>query len=717
MNEQWQIEPERYEFFEDPAFALELDRREFFRVAGAGLLVALVLRGVPALAQRGGFGGSGPDEISAWLHVGADGVVTAYTGKVEVGQNSRTSLTQTVAEELRLPVGRIKLVMGDTQLCPFDGGTFGSGTTPRMVPQIRRAAAAAREVLLDMAAAEGKVDRAGLVVQDGKVVEKASGKTFAFGDLTKGKKIVKTIGRDVKTTAAADWKVVGTSVPKMDGRAIVTGTHQYSPDVKRPGMLFGKVLRPPTLKSTLASVETREAEAMPGVKVVHDGEFVAVAAPTEQAAEQAIAAIRAEWKTPEQPSGDKLFAYIKEHTGGGGGRGGGFGGRGGGGSRGSVADGLKDADQKADATYTIAYIAHVPLEPRAAVAEWADDKLTVWCGTQGPFRVKSDVARQLKVDEGRVRVIVPDTGSGYGGKHTNEAAVEAARLSRASGKPVKVVWTREEEFTWAYFRPAGVIEVKGGAKKDGTLTAWEFHNYLSGGSALATPYSVPNVRQEFHGADSPLRSGSYRALAATANHFARESVMDELASALKLDPLEFRLKNLKDERLRAVLQAAAKHFGWGKEKAAEGRGFGIAGGTEKGSYVATCAEVAADKKTGKVQVVRLVSAFECGAVVNPDQLKNQLEGAAVMGLGGALFEVIRFDKGKILNAHLADYRVPRFADAPAIEAVLLDRKDLASAGAGETPIVTVAPAVGNAIFAASGVRLRSMPMVPNGLKV
>ncbi len=718
MNEPWQIEPERYEFFEDPAFALELDRREFFRVAGAGLLVALVLRGVPALAQRGGFGGTGPDEISAWLHIGEDGAVTAYTGKVEVGQNSRTSLTQAVAEELRLPPARVKLVMGDTQLCPYDGGTFGSGTTPRMAPQMRRAAAAAREVLLDMAAEQGKVERGGLSVQEGKVVDKASGKSFGFGELTKGKKIIKTIGRDVRTTAAADWKVAGTSVPKVDGRAIVTGAHQYSPDVKRPGMLFGKVLRPPTLKSTLASVETRDAEAMPGVKVVHDGEFVGVAAPTEQAAEQAVAAIRAEWKTPEQPSGENVFAYIKEHAGAGGGRGGGgFGGRGGGGgNRGSVADGLKEADQKTETTYTIAYIAHTPLEPRAAVAEWEGDKLTVWAGTQGPFRVKSDVARQLKVNESQVRVIVPDTGSGYGGKHTNEAAVEAARLARAAGKPVKVVWTREEEFTWAYFRPAGVIDVKAGARKDGTLTAWEFHNYLSGGSALATPYEARNVRQEFHGTDSPLRVGSYRALAATANHFARESVMDELAQALKMDPLEFRLKNLKDVRLRAVLEAAAKRFGWGKERAAEGHGFGIAGGTEKGSYVATCAEVAADTKTGKVKVLRLVSAFECGAVVNPDHLKNQVEGAAVMGLGGALFEAIRFDKGKVLNARLSEYRVPRFADAPAQEVVLLDRKDLPSAGAGETPIVAVAPAVGNAIFAASGVRLRSMPLVPDGLK-
>ncbi len=710
------IEPERYEFFEDGAPALELDRRDFFRLVGGGLVVALFLRGLPAPAQRGGFGNQ-PDDIGAWLHVGEDGTVTVYTGKVEVGQNARTSLTQAVAEELLTPVERIRLVMGDTQVVPYDAGTFGSGTTPRMAAQLHRVAAAAREALLDMAAEQGKGERARLAVRDGQVVNSETKKTFGFGDITKGKKITKTIGRDTRTTPAAEWKVAGTSVRKVDGRALVTGAHKYTPDVKRPGMLFGKVLRPPTFKSTLASVETRDAEAMPGVTVVHDRDFVAVAAPTEQAAERALAALRAEWKTPPEPPGDDLFAYLKEHAGGGGRGGrGGFGGRGGGGTRGSVADGLKDADQKAEATYTVAYIAHTPLEPRAAVAELSGDQLTVWAGTQCPFRVRSDVAQKLGIPEARVRVIVPDTGSAYGGKHTNEAAVEAARLARAAGKPVKVVWTREEEFTWAYFRPAGVIEVKAGAKKDGTLTAWEFHNYNSGGSALATPYVVPNVRQEFHPTESPLRQGSYRALAATANHFARESHMDDLAHALKLDPLEFRLKNLKDERLRAVLEAAANRFGWGKSRAAEGHGFGLAGGTEKGSYVAACAEVAADVKTGRVKVVRVVTAFECGAVVNPEHLKNQVEGAAVMGLGGALFEAIRFDRGKILNPHFADYRVPRFADAPALETVLLDRKDLPSAGAGETPIVCVAPAVGNAIFAATGIRLRSLPMVPNGLK-
>jgi len=314
-----------------------------------------------------------------------------------------------------------------------------------------------------------------------------------------------------------------------------------------------------------------------------------------------------------------------------------------------------------------------------------------------------------------VRVLMPVMGSGYGGKHTGETAIEAARLARAAKRPVKLVWTREEEFTWAYFRPAGVIDVTSAARNDGTITAWEFHNYNSGSAGIRTYYEIPNQRIIFHPVNSPLRQGSYRALAATANHFARESHMDELAHTVKMDPLEFRLKNLGDERLRAVFEAGAKKFGWGASKTA-GQGFGMGGGFEKLGNIATFTEVRVDRKSGEVTIVRVVSAFECGAIVNPDNLRNQIEGANIQGLGGALFESIEFENGKILNNRMSQYRVPRFSDVPAIDTVLLDRKDLPSAGAGECPMVGLAPAIANAIFDATGVRLRSLPLVPNGLK-
>lgn len=715
MNEQTTndllLEPERYELYDSLCFSA-WDRREFFRIAGSGLIIALALGDVLAQRPRGRrpFGAPLPKEIGAWLHIGADNAVTVYTGKVEIGQNVRTSLAQVVAEELRLPPERIRMVMADTQMVPFDMGTFGSSTTPRMAPQLRRVAAAAREYLLELAEKQSKVERAALTVANGKIEGPKSIPSLTFGQLTEGKKLMKVIDEKAPTTPAEKWKVAGTSVPKAEARALVTGEHRFASDVKRPGMLFGKVLRPPRFKDELKSIETKAAEAMPGVIMVRDGAFIGVVAATENAAEKALAALHAEWKSTPQPSSEELFDYLKKHPAAGRG---GFGGFGAQGTTGSIEVGLKEADEQRKATYTVAYIAHVPLEPRAAVAEWNGDQLTVWTGTQRPFGVRGDLAGALKIPAEKVRVIVPDMGSGYGGKHSGEAAIEAARLAKAAGKPVKLVWTREEEFTWAYFRPAGVIEVTAGAKKDGTLTAWECHNYNSGGSSLRTPYAVANRRTEFHSADSPLRQGSYRALAATANTFARESHMDELAHALHLDPLAFRLKNLKDARLRAVLEAVADKFGWGKNKPAAGHGFGIAGGTEKGSYVANCAEVAVDRG-GRVKVLRVVTAFECGAILNPNHLKNQVEGGVVMALGGALFESIRFADGKILNPHFADYRVPRFADIPELETVLLDRKDLPSAGAGETPLISLAPAVGNAIFQATGKRPRSMPMTRNG---
>jgi CO/xanthine dehydrogenase Mo-binding subunit len=449
-----------------------------------------------------------------------------------------------------------------------------------------------------------------------------------------------------------------------------------------------------------------------GATVVHDGNFVGVAATSSKLASDAIAAIQAEWKSQPQISNAELFDYLRKNTSDGKdstGDGDRF-------DKGSVDQALNSGDHKLQQTYTVSYIAHVPLEPRAALAKWDGDQLTVWTGTQRPFGVRGQLAEAFHIPEEQVRVLMPDTGSGYGGKHTGETAIEAARLARAAKRPVKVVWTREEEFTWAYFRPAGVIDVTSGVRKDGTLTAWEFHNYNSGSAGIRTYYEIPNQRIVFHPVNSPLRQGSYRALAATANHFARESHMDELARAVNMDSLEFRLKNLKDERLRAVFEAAAKQFGWGRAKATPGQGFGMGGGYEKLGNIATFAEVHVDHASGEVKVVRVVSAFECGAIVNPDNLRNQIEGSNVQGLGGALFEAIAFENGKIRNGKLSQYRVPRFSDVPVLETILLDRKDIPSVGAGECPMVGLAPAIANAICDATGVRLRALPLVPNGLK-
>ena len=708
------LEPERYELRAAAPYRFDLDRRDFFKFLGAGVVVVSVLK--PAIVAQESGGGrqrreeSLPQQIDAWLHVGENGKVTVYTGKVEVGQNIRTSLSQAVAEELRVPIDRIEMVMGDTQLTPFDMGTFGSRTTPTMSPQLRKAAAATREILMGLAASQWKTDRQQLVASDGKIVDPKNGQSLEYSTLLKGQQITQSISANQPLTPATEWKVAGQPALKVDGRDFVTGKHRYPSDQKLPNMLYGKVLRPPSFNATLVSADTKTAEQM-GATVVQDGNFVGVAAPSTQAAEAAIAAIHAEWKSEPQISNKELFDSLRKDAT----QGKDPSGDGDHYETGSVDQAMASADHRLQQTYTVSYIAHVPLEPRAALANWEGDQLTVWTGTQRPFGVRGQLAEAFHIPEEKVRVLMPDTGSGYGGKHTGETAIEAARLARAAKRPVKVVWTREEEFSWAYFRPAGVIDVMSGVRGDGTITAWEFHNYNSGSAGIRTYYEVPNQRIVFHEVHSPLRQGSYRALAATANHFARESHMDELAHVLKMDSLEFRLRNLKNERLRAVFEAAAKQFGWGKSKS-PGQGFGMGGGYEKLGNIATFAEVNMDRKSGEVRVVRVVSAFECGAIVNPDNLRNQIEGSNVQGIGGALFEAIEFENGKILNGKLSQYRVPRFSDVPALETVLLDRKDIPSVGAGECPMIGLAPAIANAIFDAIGVRLRALPLVPNGLK-
>jgi isoquinoline 1-oxidoreductase len=650
--------------------------------------------------------------ISDWLHIAADGAIEVYTGKVEVGQHIRTSLAQAVAEELCTLPASITMIMADTDRTPYDPGTFGSQTTPIMSRRLRAVAASAREALIERAAALWQVERGALTVDNGRVIDRGTGRSIGLGELTQGQPLREPYDPDAPLTPAHAWTIAGTELAHLAAREVVTGQRRYTPDLVRPGLAWGRVLRPAAFGAALTALDTSAAEAMPDVQVVRDGDFVGVVAPDRRRAAQAIAAIRAEWSVSPQPSAAELYAYLREHP-----------------ApppddpriaamqreeRGSIEQGRAAADRTLEQTYTNAYIAHAPLEPRAAVAEWSDGRLTVWTGTQRPFGVRGELATAFGIDEDQVRVIVPDTGAAYGGKHTGEVAVEAARLARVGGRPVKLVWTREEEFSWAYVRPAGVIDISSAVRADGTLTAWEFHNYNAGAAGMRPPYRVPHQRIIYHPAQSPLRQGSYRALAATANSFARETHLDELAHLLGLDPLDFRLRNLEDARLRAVFAAAAERFGWGRRQPAPDHGWGIAGGVEKGGYVAACAEVRVDPESGAVQALRVVQAFECGAIINPNGLRNQIEGAIVQGLGGALFEAIDFADGRILSDRFSRYRTSRFADLPAIETVLLDRKDLPSAGAGEAPIIAIAPALGNAIFAACGVRLRALPLAPEG---
>ena len=704
LSELPELESFQDEYWRLPS--LDLDRRDFLKLLGGGLLVCLTHPSAWTQESGRGFGRHElPKDLGAWLHIAADGKVKVFTGKVEVGQNIRTSLAQQVAEELRTPFDTITMLMGDTEFVPWDMGTFGSRTTPTMGPQLRAMAAAARQMLVAMAAERWKMDAAKLTAADGRVIDPAAAHSLTYGELTRGENLVKVVSTEEQLTPATEWKIAGTPVPKVGARDFVTGKHKFPSDIARPGMIFGAVLRPDGFNATLASLDTSAAEKIPGVKIVRDGDFIGAVALDAYTAQQAVSAIQAKWTVPPQPSNSNLFEVLKS---------GAEPGREGRGEHetGSVAQAMASADLKLEERYTVQYIAHTPLEPRAAVAEWNGSQLTVWTGTQRPFGVRDQLMEEFHLPDSQVRVIQPDMGSGYGGKHTGEAAIEAARLAKAAGKPVKLLWTRPEEFTWAYFRPAALIEIRAGARRDGTLVAWEHHNYNSGSSALDTPYAVPNQIIQYHPVKSPLRQGSYRALAATANNFARESHMDALAHAAAIDPLAFRLKNLTNPRMRAVLQAAAERFGWSHSKSTPTRGYGIACGTDKGGYVATCAEVEIDPSTKKVRIRRVVEAWESGAVINPNGIRNQVAGAIVQAIGGAFFEAILFSNGRILNPRFAQYRLPRFSDTPQIEVVLLDRKDLPSAGAGEIGIIGLAPAVGNAIFAATGTRLCNMPMAP-----
>jgi isoquinoline 1-oxidoreductase len=676
-------------------------RRNFFKLMGGGVAVALTFNDLIGSSLLKPW--ADEDSIASWIHIKEDGKVSVFTGKVEVGQNIRTSLSQIVAEELRVPMSSIEMIMGDTSLTPYDRGTFGSHTTPEMSPILRKAAASLREALFEMAATANKTSASSIKSEDGKIIL-PGGKSISYAEISKGKKILKPLNDKAPLTPPDKWKVAGQSVPKVNGRDFVTGKHRYASDLTLTGMLYGKVLRAPSYGATLVSVDTSKAKAMAGITVVEEKDFIGVVGPDSQKAESALWEITAQWKEKSQPSRDKIFDFFKENAGS---------------SRpesnkGNVEKVFTESRDMISQTFYVDYIAHVPLEPRTGLAHWEGNKLTVWTGTQRPFGVQEQLSELFSIPKENVRVIMPDTGSGYGGKHTGEAALEAAQLAKAVGKPVKVNWTREEEFKWAYFRPGGLIEMKSSVDANGIVTAWEHHNYNSGGAGLRNPYEAVNEKIEYHPVDSPLRQGSYRALAATANVFTRECQMNDMAHLRKIDPVTFRLKNLKDERLKDVLEATAKAFGWGKTKKS-GHGYGIACAYEKGGYIGTAVEV--HLESNEVKIDRIVATYECGKVINPRHLKSQVSGSLVQGLGGALFESIDFKDGKVLNASMGNYRVPRFSDLPEIEVVLLDRPDIKSTGAGEAALVALAPAIRDAIFEATGKKLTSLPMIPNGLKI
>jgi nicotinate dehydrogenase subunit B len=659
---------------------------------------------------------NGPDD--AWVHVGADGSITAFTGKVEAGQGTRTALALLVAEELAVPLSRVRLAMADTDVSPFDLGTFGSRGMPHAAPPLRTAAAAAFRLLTKAAAKRFGLPPGDLTASDGMIAGPDGAPSASYGDLVAGQRRVEHVPADAPVTPATAWRhSAGRPARAAGATTAVAGRKLFPSDLRLDGMLHGRVLHAPATGVTLRRADTAGAAALPGVTVVSDESVTGVVAPDDLTATAAIAAIDVDWDLPDRasPGPADLASYLRQHLVHGEGRGAAVVSE-----TGDPDKFLRDGAVRIAATYDAAYVAHVPLEPRSALARWDGGRLTVWTATSTPFRARQELAAELGINEANVHVIVPDFGGGFGGKHGSVVALEAARLARAAGRPVKVQWSRADEFRSGYLRPAAVIDVASSADPAGDLLAWSFTNINSGAAGLTTPYRVPHQSLRYQPAASPLAQGSYRALAATANNFARESHMDELAGALGVDPVAFRHRHLDDKRLAAVLDAAAAEIGWPDSHPVSDwsepgqTGIGIAIGLEKAGRVATAARVhvAGD---GMVTIRSLVTAVDCGAIVHPDGLTNQVEGAVVMGLGPAMFEQIDFAGGHILNASMSDYRVPRLADVPAdVRVLLLDQPDQPPAGGGEAPIIAVAPAIANAIFRACGVRLRSMPLVPSG---
>jgi isoquinoline 1-oxidoreductase len=526
-----------------------------------------------------------------------------------------------------------------------------------------------------------------------------------YADLLRDESLEREIAAEAGLTAPADFGVMGSDVTRIDAEDRVTGRAVYSQDVLRPQMLFARILRAPSFGATLTAVDTSAAERLPGVvQVVRDGEMVAVLAEDDESAERGVSAIQAEWSERRGGSTIEVPQILLEtrrdplavqQTG-------------------DVEAAFRSAEHILQETYYVPHITPLPMEPRAATAEWDGDRLSVWAGTQRPFGLRTELSGCFGIPEDNIRVISTEIGGGFGTKSWFPAGAEAATLARLAGHPVRVAYTRREDLTEGTCRPAALIEVKSAFRSDGTLTAWQFDAVHAGPIAhiaqreAGTPYAVENVSANVYCADTLVRVGSYRSLGAAANHFARESHMDEIAAALGLDPLELRLRNMANPRYRHVLAEAADRFGWQPVAAPPNRGAGLALGEDVGSYVATFVEVQRNERS--IHVQRIVTAIDCGLVVNPEGVRNQVEGATVMGLGAALYEAIEVGDGAILNASLSRYQVPRITDTPQIEVVLAGSPQEPSTGAGEPGIVTVAPAVANALFDATGQRVRELPL-------
>jgi isoquinoline 1-oxidoreductase len=693
-------------------------RRDFLKVVGSSGLVVF-FRLEPLVAgqepERLPTRAAAAADFNAYLKIGADGRVTCFAGKVELGQGAMTSLPMLLAEELDVAFDSIDMVMGDTDLCPSDMGTFGSLCIWQFGPVLRAAGAEARAVLLQMAGEQLQVPADQLQVKAGVVTAvNNAAKKVTYAQLVQGKRIERHLEK-VPVKPVKAFTVVGKTVVRKDAREKVTGAAKYAGDIILPDMLHARILRPPAHEAKLDAVDTSAAEKIEGVKVVRDGDLVAVLHERRDVAGRALQLVKATVNRPEPTVDDKtIFDHLVRTAP----------------QPRTVAQGgnLQQGEQQAatvvDLTYLNSYVSHAPMETHSATAKIENGKATLWVGTQAPFSVKPSVAQALGFSQQNVRVITPYVGGGFGGKSGAPQAVEAARLAKLVGRPVQVVWDRGEEFFFDTFRPAAVVKIRSGMTSAGKITFWDFRVVGAGDRHAQSFYDVANHRTTSAGGWQggnppgmhPFSVGPWRAPSVNTNTFARESQMDVMAAKLGLDSVEFRRRNLTDPRMLRVLAAVEKQFGWKPAKAPSGRGVGVSCGIYSGTYVAMMCELAVDKATGRVLVKRVALAQDMGVVVNPDGARQQMEGSISMGLGSALTEEVHFKGGEVLDRNFDAYELPRFSWLPKIELVLIDNSELAAQGCGEPPIVNIGAVVANAIYDAVGVRMLQLPMTPARIK-
>ncbi len=687
-----------------------LERREFLKLLGSGVFVFFSLEEPFAPGQQRAY----PDDFNAYLLIGENGRVTCYSGKIEQGQGNTTALAQMLAEELEVPFAGVDMIMGDTRLCPWDGGTVGSRSIKYFGPALRAAAAEAREVLVQLAAEQLKVAPTRLAAKDGFVFDRDNpGKRVSYGSLARGKKIERHLERKPPLKAPAEFKVCGKPLPRKDGLEKVTGAAKFAGDIRLPGMLYARILRPPAHGAQLKDVDVSGAGAVEGARVVRDGDLIAVLHPTPDGAERALSLLKAEFTVPESAVDDrnildvlKAAASPAEPIE----------------QKGDLAAGRSQASVLFEETYFTPYIAHAATETHTAVARVENGEATVWASTQRPFGVQEELARTLGLPVEKVRVVTPYVGGGFGGKSQARQALEAARLSKSAGVPVHVAWTREEEFFYDTFRPAAFTKISSGLDGSNRIAFWDYQVYFAGERSSQMIYEVPHLRTISGGAargtpgPSPLATGAWRGPGSNTNIFARESHIDVMAAKAGVDPVEFRLKNLTNPRLIRVLRAAADQFKYTPAKGPSGRGYGVALLDYLNTAVAAFAEVAVDKSSGRMTVKRVTVAQDLGQVINPEGTRIQMEGCVQMGLSSVLTEEIRFKGGDVKDRNYDTYDITRFSWVPEIETVLVDNPELAPQGCGEPTITCMAALLANALFDFTGVRLFRLPLTPGRIK-